>query len=144
MEDKFIQEFKVMLEAKQADIIKQLGSIGSKSAGAEVNFDAKFPDYGNSASIEDNASEVSDYTTNLSLERDLESELHSVEKALKSMAEGKYGVCKYCNKEFSDRRNRWRHEKTICKVKSETINNSNNTNNKNNKNNSQRLASRSR
>jgi len=114
MEDKFIQEFKGMLEAKQADIIKQLGSIGSKSAGAEVNFDAKFPDYGDSASIEDNASEVSDYTTNLSLERDLEDELHSVEKVLKSIEEGKYGVCKYCHKEIEIERLKIRPESTAC------------------------------
>lgn len=103
-----------MLEAKQADIIKQLGSIGSKSAGAEVNFDAKFPDYGDSASIEDNASEVSDYTTNLSLERDLEDELHSVEKVLKSIEEGKYGVCKYCHKEIEIERLKIRPESTAC------------------------------
>ena len=27
--------------------------------------------------------------------------------------------CEYCDKEFSDRQSRWRHENTICKLKLE-------------------------
>lgn len=114
MEDKFIEEFKGLLEAKKADIIKELSRIGSRAAGDEVNFDANFPDYGNSASVEDNASEVADYTTNLSLEKELENDLHDVEKALKSIAAGTYGKCKYCKKEIEVERLRIRPESTSC------------------------------
>jgi RNA polymerase-binding transcription factor DksA len=114
MEDKFIEEFKGLLEAKKADIIKQLASIGTRSAGADVNFDANFPDYGSSASVEDSASEVADYTTNLSLEKELENDLRDVEKALKSVAAGTYGKCKYCQKEIEIERLRIRPESNSC------------------------------
>jgi len=114
MEEKFIHEFKEKLEAKKADNIKQLAKIGSRAEGAEVNFDAKYPDYGDSASIEDSASEVSDYTTNLSLERELEGDLRDVEKALKSISDGTYGKCKYCKKEIEIERLRIRPESNSC------------------------------
>lgn len=117
MEEKYITEFKTALETKKADILKQLGRVGSRekgSAGAEANFNANFPDYGNSASIEDNASEVVDFTTNLSLERELEGDLRDVEKALKSIEAGTYGKCKYCKKEIEIERLRIRPESNSC------------------------------
>lgn len=114
MEEQKIQEFKQQLEDKRKEITQQLDAIGSRAEGAETNFNADFPDYGNSASIEDNASEVADYTTNLSLERDLESQLHDIDKALKRIEEGKYGICKYCNKEIEPERLKIRPESTAC------------------------------
>lgn len=114
MEEQKIKEFKQQLEDKKKEIVSQLDSIGSRAEGAETNFNADFPDYGNSASVEDNASEVADYTTNLSLERDLESQLRDVEKALKSIEDGKYGICKHCGKEIEAERLRIRPESTSC------------------------------
>lgn len=114
MEEQKLQEFKQQLENKRKEITEQLDVIGSRAEGAETNFNADFPDYGNSASIEDNASEVADYTTNLSLERDLESQLQDIDKALKRIEEGKYGICKYCNKEIEPERLKIRPESTAC------------------------------
>lgn len=114
MEEKYLHEFKSALEAKKADIIKQLAKIGSRAEGAEDNFNANYPDYGDSASIEDSASEVSDYTTNLSLEHELEGDLRDVDKALKSIADGTYGKCKYCKKEIEIERLRIRPESNSC------------------------------
>jgi RNA polymerase-binding protein DksA len=115
MEQEQLQEFKQILVAKKTEIIKQLDSIGSRvEGGAEVNFNADFPDYGNSQSIEDNASEVADYTTNLSLERELESDLRDVEKALKQIEDGSYGRCKYCQKEIEVERLKIRPQSTAC------------------------------
>ncbi len=114
MEEKFISEFKIILEAKKEDILKQLGKIGSRADGSEINFNADYPDYGDSASIEDNASEVADYTTNLSLERELEGDLRDTEKALKAIADGTYGKCKYCHKEIEIERLKIRPESNSC------------------------------
>jgi RNA polymerase-binding transcription factor DksA len=115
MEQEKMQEFKQLLEAKKNDIIKQLDSIGSRvEGGAEINFNADFPDYGNSQSIEDNASEVADYTTNLSLERELEGDLRDVEKALKQIEDGSYGSCKYCKKDIEIERLKIRPQSTAC------------------------------
>ncbi|MFA5047992.1 MAG: TraR/DksA C4-type zinc finger protein [Patescibacteria group bacterium] len=115
MDQKTLKELKKQLEEKRIDVIKQLESIGVKvEGGAETNFNAEFPDYGNSASVEDNASEVADYTTNLSLERDLEDELRGVDKALKRMEDGTYGKCNYCHKDIEVQRLKIRPESTAC------------------------------
>lgn len=114
MEENFLQEFKTILEARKADVMKELAKIGLRADGAEVNYNADYPDYGDSASIEDSASEVADYTTNLSLEKELEAELRDVEKALKSIDNGTYGRCKHCQKEIEIERLRIRPESNSC------------------------------
>lgn len=114
MEEAIVNDFKKILEDKKAEIIKQLEGIGTRAKGAEVNFDADFPDYGNSNSIEDNASEVTDYTTNLSVEGELEGDLRDVESALRRVDEGVYGQCKYCKKDIEIERLKIRPESTSC------------------------------
>lgn len=107
-------ELRQQLEAKKQQLTDQLNSIGSQvsETGDETNFDARFPDYGDS--MEDNATEVADYTKNLSLERDLERDIHGVEKALESMDKGTYGICSYCGKEIEIERLKARPESTSC------------------------------
>lgn len=112
MDKEILQQLKNQLEERKKLIIEQLQSIGSRAEGAEINFDAKFPDYGDS--LEDSASEVADYTKNLSLERDLEKDLHDVEKAIKRMDEGKYGICNHCGKEIEIERLKIRPESSSC------------------------------
>lgn len=109
-----MQQFKELLEAKKQEIVTQLSKIGTRAEGAEINFNADFPDYGQTQSIEDNAAEVSDYTTNLSIEKELESDLRDVEKALSQIADGTYGRCKYCKKDIEEERLKIRPESTAC------------------------------
>jgi len=114
MNQQILAELKQKLEVKKAGLLKSLASIGEKAKGEETNYNATFPDYGDSASIEDNATEVADYTKNLSFERDLEKELRDVDKALKEISEGTYGKCKYCSKEIELERLKIRPESTSC------------------------------
>lgn len=112
MDKKNLKELKVLLEEKRISTIKKLESVGGQAKGSEVNFNADYPDYGDS--MEDNALEVADYTKNLSLEKELEEELHSVEKAIKRVDAGKYGKCNYCGKEIEIERLKIRPESTAC------------------------------
>lgn len=104
--------FKKQLEEKKNHIIKQLESIGHRKEGAEINFDADFPEYGDS--MEDSAMEVADYTKNLSFERKLEKELGDVEKALAKIADKSYGQCNYCHQSIEIERLKIRPESTAC------------------------------
>lgn len=112
MEEKILQELKKQLEDKKNKIIANLESIGKRAEGEEINFNAEFPDYGDST--EDNAVEVADYTKNLSFERQLEDDLRDVEKALKRIGEDNYGTCQYCGKEIEIERLKIRPESTAC------------------------------
>lgn len=112
MEQQIQGELKVRLEADRAQIIKQLEGVGSKAEGAEDNFNAKFPEYG--SSDEDNATEIADYTTNLSLEKNLEEKLRNIDGALKRMEEGIYGQCGKCQKEINIERLKIQPEADRC------------------------------
>jgi len=112
MEKATLNDLKVKLEQKKVDIIKKLEGIGHKERGSETNFTADFPEYGTAA--EDNATEVADYTTNLSLEKELEENLRSIEAALKHMGEGTYGICANCGKEIDIERLKVNPESSVC------------------------------
>ncbi|MEI6288354.1 MAG: TraR/DksA C4-type zinc finger protein [bacterium] len=114
MDQKTLKQIKAQLEAKKEELIKDLESVGSRSAGGTNNFDATFPDYDDSASIEDSALEVADYAKNLSLERDLEKELGDVEKSLKKIEAGTYGKCSHCGKAIEIERLKIRPESGSC------------------------------
>ena len=112
MDKQALVELKKQLEKRKNDLIKQLKGVGTQTEGAEINFDATFPQYGDS--LEDNAVEVADYAKNLSVEKELERDLRDVEKALKKMAAGTYGVCNYCGKEIETARLKIRPESSSC------------------------------
>jgi len=107
-----MEEFKTMLQEKRIEVIKQLESVGHKAEGGKDNYDAEFPDYGDS--MEDNAIEVADYAKNLSLEKDLEKELHSIDKGLEAIESGEYGVCKHCGTDIEMERLKIRPESNSC------------------------------
>lgn len=58
----------------------------------------------NTETGDDNASEVAQFSDNLSLEDELEKALRDVESALKQVDKGDYGTCKYCHQPIDERR----------------------------------------
>lgn len=76
------------------------------------DYDANFPNLGDKE--DENANEVAQYSDNLTLERTLEKQLRDVNNALQRVDDGKYGVCKYCNKEISAERLEARPTSSAC------------------------------
>ncbi len=85
MEDKdFINQQKETLLAEKERLEKKI---------KELN---QFPDYGDSE--DDNAMEMSDFESNLSIEEQLKFLLKKVNDALKAIDDGTYGKCSNCKK----------------------------------------------
>lgn len=112
MDPKHLEEFKNKLEEKKKQIIAQLEKIGHRAEVGEDNFQADFPDYGES--LEDSAVEVADYAKNLSFEKELEKQLADVEGALLRIEKGNYGTCHFCGKEIEAERLKIRPESSAC------------------------------
>lgn len=115
MDKQLINDLKKQLEERKENVLEQLRSIGHQQVGEpgdEINFNADFPDYGDSA--EDNAVEVADYAKNLSVERELEKDLRDIEKAIKKMDDGSYGVCNHCGEPIEVERLKVRPESGSC------------------------------
>jgi DnaK suppressor protein len=73
----------------------------------------EYPESG-SSSDDDNAAEVSEFSDRLSLSGTLEKQLEDVDKALKAMDKGVYGICKYCDKPIDFKRLEARPASSAC------------------------------
>ncbi len=88
---------------RKEQVLKDLGNIGEKeNTGNEEDYKTNFPEYGNKD--DENAQEISEYSTNLATEHVLESTLKDINIALKRIEEGTYGTCKYCNEPIAKKR----------------------------------------
>lgn len=97
-----IEEIKTSLLKRKKDIIEDLEYTTKKDQHDHDEHKTTFPDYGDKA--DENAQEISDYTTNIETERVLEDTLRDIDSALNRIEEGNYGVCKYCNEPIGKKR----------------------------------------
>ncbi len=74
--------------------------------------DVSHPEYG--SDDEENAAEVAEYETNLSIEHGLKKSLRDVQSALKRIDDGSYGLCKYCEKPIPEERLKARPTSSSC------------------------------
>ena len=100
MNAKFLEEIKVALEKRREELKKELAS--SADQVAENDYDAKFVDLGDKD--DENAAEVAMFEKNLSMEKTLEVSLYNVNKALKKIEEGNYGICEKCQEPIAPER----------------------------------------
>jgi len=112
MDQALVAEAKKQLEAKKEKVLQQLGGIGKKDDKSSENYNASFPEYGRSD--EDNATEIADYTTNLSLEKELEGELAKINRALEKIEDGSYGNCDNCQNPIDPERLKIMSEAVVC------------------------------
>jgi len=94
---------KEQLEEEKARLEKELSTFAHRNAKSPLaEFEANFPNIGDKE--DENASEVAQFSDNLSLEDELEKGLRDVESALELIAKGTYGTCKYCGQLIDERR----------------------------------------
>ena len=102
MDKELLETLKEKLLKQKKDLEAQLEAVADKDPKAKDDYDASFPNYGDT--VDDNAAEVSVYQTNLSLERVMEKTLANVNTSLKKIEEGEYGICENCNSEIDEAR----------------------------------------
>jgi len=112
MNKKVIAEIKKELLIKKTEIEKELKGVTESGKQAKGARKIAFMDLGDAN--DDNAKEVDIYSTNLSVASVLESNLKDINKALQSIKAGKYGICKYCGKEISEKRLKARPVSSAC------------------------------
>ncbi len=96
---KMIEKIKKDLIKRREQILKDIEAITAKDNN---KLRAKFPEFGDKN--DENAQEISEYSTNLATEKILKSTLRDIEAALKRIEDGTYGICKYCGKEIDEKR----------------------------------------
>ncbi len=97
-----LEQIKKELMERREQIIKDLNSITQKDDHEKDEHRAKFPEYGDKK--DENAQEISEYTTNVATEKILEQALRDINNALKRIEDGTYGLCKYCGEDIPEKR----------------------------------------
>lgn len=102
MDNNFITRIKDDLVKKRSEIMSELSEFTTKTKNSDNDFVSEFPNYGDQ--FDDNAQEVSQYSTDLEAGRILEGTLKDIDSALKAIENGNYGICKYCGNEIEAKR----------------------------------------
>jgi DnaK suppressor protein len=101
MDKEFLKKQKAKLERERTEIQKEIKNI-TEGGKLSSHFRVRYPQLGDSE--DENAEEVEEYIENLDLEGHLEDILKNIEKALKRMQEGTYGICEKCGKKINKAR----------------------------------------
>ena len=93
-----LAELKADLMKEKAELEINLGKIARPIDKEDGDYETSFEDIGSDK--DDNATEVDQYTQNLSVENTLEKKLQVILEALAKMDAGTYGFCENCQKEI--------------------------------------------
>lgn len=102
MQKAFLKDMEDLLLKEKKRLQEQLAQISNQNPKNIADYDVKFQNLGDKE--DENAEEVDQYSTNLTLERTLEGLLRDVSNALLRIEKGTYGICKYCGKEIEEKR----------------------------------------
>ncbi len=102
LDNEILEKIKKELFQRKRELEKDLSSITRNDVHEHDEHRAKFPEYG--AKADENAQEISEYSTNLATEKILESTLRDIDSALERIEKGTYGTCKYCGGEIGEKR----------------------------------------
>lgn len=97
-----LNKIKAELLLEKEGVEKKLKSISQIDNREADNRSAQFPEYGDKA--DENAQEISDFTTTVATQSILEKSLNDIEGALDRIDKGTYGVCKYCKNPINEKR----------------------------------------
>lgn len=112
LDEKSLKEIEKNLLAERQQILDDLKGMSKKDSHEADNLTAKFPEYGDKP--DENAQEISDYSTTIVAEKVLEKSLEDIDKTLARIKEGKYGICRYCHKEINPKRLMARPTASAC------------------------------
>ena len=102
LDDKVLKEIEKQLLDRKKQIMKDLSVLSRTDSHETDERTAKFPEYGDKP--DENAQEISDYSTNIVTEKVLEKTLEDIESALTRVKNGTYGICKYCGQPIAEKR----------------------------------------
>ncbi|MFA6194589.1 MAG: TraR/DksA family transcriptional regulator [Patescibacteria group bacterium] len=102
LDAKTIKEIETQLLAKRKTIVDDLSGLSRQDSHEADDLNAKFPEYGDKP--DENAQEITDYSTDIMTEKVLEKSLEDIDKTLGRIKDGTYGTCKYCGNPIAPKR----------------------------------------
>ncbi|HOZ36455.1 MAG TPA: TraR/DksA C4-type zinc finger protein [bacterium] len=106
----FLKQIKTKLLAEKEKVEHELSEFTVKTATGKD--EVAFPDYGEQSG--ENAAEVASFDNDSSLKNVLNATLRDINSSLGRLADGTYGICKYCGQEISHERLEIRPTSSSC------------------------------
>jgi DnaK suppressor protein len=97
-----LKNIKEGLLVQKDRVLEELKNISKIDSHEADNRGAQFPEYGDKP--DENAQEISDFSTTVATQSILEKSLNDIEKALDRIEKGTYGICKYCHNAINEKR----------------------------------------
>jgi RNA polymerase-binding transcription factor DksA len=94
LDEKIVQELKEQLLNEKSDLEKNLSKTAKPIDKKRGDYKTTFDDLGND--MDENATEISEYSDNLAVENALEKRLQEIIIALEKIDKGTYGFCTNC------------------------------------------------
>jgi len=117
MEKDFLIKQKEKLEKEKKHLEDLLSSFSKRDKNLPENWRTIFPQFGKHTSEHDeNVDEVEEYSNLLPIEYRLELKLLDVERALRKIEKGNYGICEKCGKEIKKERLEVLPEAKFCSL----------------------------
>ncbi|MFA4942050.1 MAG: TraR/DksA C4-type zinc finger protein [Patescibacteria group bacterium] len=107
-----LAQIKADLLKQKEQIKKDLADLARKDSHETDNRTTAFPEYGYKP--DENAQEISEYSSNVVTEKVLEDASGDIDGALKRIENGNYGICKYCQNPISIKRLQARPTASSC------------------------------
>lgn len=126
MDPQILNELKVRLEQKQAELERELSEIAHKRTSADPSapgvpsgdYEVRYPEFEakDSGQVDEDAEqdESEEYTNRLAVEYALEKDLVEIRAALDRIARDAYGACMQCGEPISSERLRAYPEAATC------------------------------
>ncbi len=106
-----LEKIKNDLRERKKQLEEDLDDVAQKKEGGN-EYKVKFPEFGDKP--DENAQEISEYTTNIATEEVLNKTLRDVNNALERIEKGTYGSCKYCGRTINEKRLMARPTASAC------------------------------
>ena len=118
MDQKLLLKIKIKLEQEKKEIEARLKKFANKDKNLKDDWDTRFPSFNGkesgSASLEQAADEVEEYSNLLPVEHSLELKLKNINSALNKIKSKKYGICDKCQKKIEKERIKAYPEAQYC------------------------------
>ena len=115
---KILKELELKLKKEKLLLEKELQKIAKKNGKRKGEWEVQYPSFDGEiggAALEIGADEIEEYTTRLSVDKNLERKLKDIDLALEKIKKGSYGICEKCQGKISIARLRAYPEARTCK-----------------------------
>ena len=114
MKNDLLEKLKKKLEKNKEKLERELKGFAEKDKKLKGDWDTKYPKF-DGGKMEEEADEVEEYSNLLPIENTLELELGKVNRALRKIEKGTYGICEKCKNPISEDRLKVYPRAVYCK-----------------------------